>query len=86
MVSTTPRNTLASHVGVLGGSSHVPAPLSVGQERVTNPLERLRGRLVTPMSFEKLSLYRVIKSKGKRLVKSAEQSGNYFVFARFFCF
>ena len=32
---------LASHAHVLRGSSCVP----VGQERVKNPLERLRGRL-----------------------------------------
>ena len=32
---------LASHADVLRGSSRVP----MGQERVTNPLERLRGRL-----------------------------------------
>ena len=37
---------IASHADVLRGSSRVPAPLFVGQERVTNPLERLRGRLV----------------------------------------
>ena len=32
---------LASHTDALRGSSRVPTP----QERVTNPLERLRGRL-----------------------------------------
>ena len=41
---------LASHADVLRGSSRVP----VGQERVTNPQERLRGRLVF-ISFKPVS-------------------------------
>ena len=39
---------IASHADVLRGSSRVPAPRTstfVGQKCVTNPLERLRGRL-----------------------------------------
>ena len=41
---------LASHANVLRGSSRVPTPLVqwVGQERVTNHQERLRGRLPPP--------------------------------------
>ena len=40
-------NFLSSHGDVLRGSSRVPTHERLGQERVTNPQERLLGRLVT---------------------------------------
>ena len=38
--------SVTSHADVLMGSSGVPVPRK-GQERVTNPLERLRARLAS---------------------------------------
>ena len=43
-------DSIASQADVLRGSSRVPAH-EQGQERVTNPLERPRGRLIPPQDY-----------------------------------